>query len=384
MSIACALDDYEGPGRHYLRFREGDLIFVMENHPSGWWTGKTLEGVRGLLPSSLMEEVDVGCPSEELLRDFFVLQSARGVKFERPPYVPPPLSGRDALPQDENGSDELNIVQLLEGIQFQLIQRDASCRRLLECVNDMERDSIRYHGATHFVPKEQTSDYQGGEQEVHCLNSADKTTMVNLVNELSSLLVEIKSRECPAPTKFPSCVAELFSGKEAYVNENSLYRELLYERLRQCHREVRDTGVELSALSKQIQEARYNICQERQRLVRRIVIRDAKVRALLSYWAEQAEEIKMKYREEKRRYSSLSASNSAEEEERLRQAIAEGRERYIAAEDEHNHWEREAKKLKVHLQQRAELEEMSRALRQATESEMLLRRAPTPNGTTRT
>nr|CCC95224.1 conserved hypothetical protein [Trypanosoma congolense IL3000] len=371
-SVVRAIDDYVGHSRHYLSFRENDLILILEKHSSGWWTGQTAQGAKGLVPSSLMREIRVEPPREELLRDFFVFQLACGVKFQRPPYVPRLLNGRDTVPECDAAVDKVSAIQFVEGIRFKHIQHAAAWRRLMECVYDVEREVERAEEFNSLCSNGNLS----ANQEDRGDGCAGRYPIRQILRDLSALNDEIKGRKCMVRTGLSPCVVELLEWGGDCYNEITLYRELLYERLRCYHREARETGVELSALSKRLQEERRNCYKDRERLVRRIRIRDAKIRALLSYWAERADVVKAKYRCEKLRDGCVVQRDYEAEEQRLRCAIAKGRERYIAAEDELRHWELEMRKVKGLLEKRTTLDEMNRALHQMADEGKLRKKGP--------
>ena len=51
-----AIYPYEPQGTDDLTFQEGELIELVKEDPSGWWTGK-LRGKEGLFPGNYVEKV---------------------------------------------------------------------------------------------------------------------------------------------------------------------------------------------------------------------------------------------------------------------------------------------------------------------------------------
>lgn len=53
-SYVKASYDYSAQDQGELSFQEGDIIQVVSQHPSGWWTGE-LNGRKGTFPSNFTE-----------------------------------------------------------------------------------------------------------------------------------------------------------------------------------------------------------------------------------------------------------------------------------------------------------------------------------------
>jgi len=51
---AVAIDDYTGGGEGELSFQHGARILILEQDPSGWWTGE-LRGEVGYIPNTYLE-----------------------------------------------------------------------------------------------------------------------------------------------------------------------------------------------------------------------------------------------------------------------------------------------------------------------------------------
>ncbi len=55
--------DYEGGDDAQLTFKEGDVIVVLEEHDSGWWTGRLEKnGKEGYFPDTYVKQVKQGGP----------------------------------------------------------------------------------------------------------------------------------------------------------------------------------------------------------------------------------------------------------------------------------------------------------------------------------
>lgn len=53
-SYVKAVYDYSSNESGELSLKEGDIIKVVSQHPSGWWTGE-LNGAKGTFPSNFTE-----------------------------------------------------------------------------------------------------------------------------------------------------------------------------------------------------------------------------------------------------------------------------------------------------------------------------------------
>lgn len=51
-----AFSDYKATELGELSFREGDIIAVIEEHPTGWWKGELKNGNTGLFPCNHVED----------------------------------------------------------------------------------------------------------------------------------------------------------------------------------------------------------------------------------------------------------------------------------------------------------------------------------------
>jgi len=52
-----ALYDYVAQGDDEITIREGDIIYLIEKDPTGWWEGELPNGKKGLFPGNYVEEL---------------------------------------------------------------------------------------------------------------------------------------------------------------------------------------------------------------------------------------------------------------------------------------------------------------------------------------
>lgn len=52
-----ALYDYDAEEENELTFATDDILYVLDEDPSGWWTAQAFDGKSGLVPMNFLEEL---------------------------------------------------------------------------------------------------------------------------------------------------------------------------------------------------------------------------------------------------------------------------------------------------------------------------------------
>ncbi|KAH8612989.1 Variant SH3 domain [Trypanosoma vivax] len=363
--VVQAVDNYKGQSRHHLPFQENELILVLERYPSGWWTGQNKNGQKGLVPSTFMRSFTVAPPPDMLLAELEVLQRMVAPKAVEQLHPSQPQAALDKGAVNTLSEDEAAVIRLMEQMEFSTLQLGAARKRLMEAVEEFERDASQLKGAGGSPFNDCDTSLPGDEL---CESSAPSFKGVldgGVLDDIMFMLDDVVRKRCLVQDASDTRICGYLKKQSLCEKHAERYCELLRERLELCHADVKEAEAELSDLSVKVREAG-SVCRlERDRLLQRISLRDAKMRALCAHWADRAKEAKRRYIELKATMLTPDpAGDGKQEEMRLRQAVADGRTAYIRAEDELQHWRAEANRIREILGQRADLQELSRALHQ--------------------
>ncbi|ESL05613.1 hypothetical protein TRSC58_06731 [Trypanosoma rangeli SC58] len=362
MRVFQASHDYVNAGRHFLSLFKDDLVLILEEHPSGWWTARNVNGDKGIVPSTFLKEFFVCPPVEVLLHEHSIMLAAQRFSVDLSSHVPTPLNHNEVLQQWKRTCDMTTLTELERGVGDLLLQRETARRGLLESLEALEGDT-----------RESFRDESKWDKEVATLRlelSTLRQRMDNLEahekqvrSELGSLRDTVLRSRCQAPVRLTRLVGEFLGKADDFTPQVALYLEALHGKLKRYHGDVQMTEAKLSLLSKSVQELECT-CREGNKLLSyRISLRDAKVCAWLGFWLEQAETAKNTYLRAKVQ-SHLSETLCRKEEQRLRQLVVEGRAKYIEAEDEFLHWKEKARTTKRLLEEKETLDQLNQAIQQ--------------------
>ncbi|ORC88466.1 uncharacterized protein TM35_000161040 [Trypanosoma theileri] len=371
MRLTRATHDYTNKGRYYLPIFKGDIILILDEHPSGWWTGENVMGVKGVVPSTYLQEYAINSPPEELFREFSLMKIARNFSVDLTCHAPTPLGVDETFSPSEVHYDVQNIENLENSIENFILHRETARERLKKCLEDLVRESNdcslkddTLHDNDVIMLKVNVSRGQ-----INVLDAHREQRQENL----RSLKDKIKEMKCHISTKLLQLIDEvLIKGKSSNIKV-ILLLDILHEQLRKYHEKVQIAERDLSILSENFQKADCSCREWKKTLSDRITLRDAKIRSFLKFWSEQAEASKMAYIQDKAR-SHHQESLRREEEQQLKNLIEERREKYIRAEDELQYWRDKANVITDTLKQKSILEQLTEAIQEISREEEKLRR----------
>ncbi|RNF00605.1 hypothetical protein TraAM80_07613 [Trypanosoma rangeli] len=362
MRVFQASHDYVNTDRHYLPLFKDDLVLTLEEHPSGWWTARNVNGAKGIVPSTFLKEFFVCPPIEVLLHEHSIMLAAQRFSVDLSSHAPTPLNHNEVLQQWETPCVMTTLTELERGVGDLLLQRETARRGLLEGLEALEGDTREsFRDESRWDKEVATSRLELGtlRQRMDTLEAHEKQVR----SELGILRDTVLRSRCQAPVRLLRLVGEFLGEAAGFPSKVALYLEALRSKLRRHHRDVQMTEAKLSLLSKSVQELECTCREGNKLLSSRISLRDAKISAWLGFWLDQAETAKDTYLRTKVQ-SHFSETLRREEEQRLRQLVAEGRAKYIEAEDEFHHWKEKARTTKRLLKEKETLDQLNQAIQQ--------------------
>ncbi|RNF22999.1 hypothetical protein TcG_01926 [Trypanosoma cruzi] len=372
MRVCQATHDYINGGRHYLPLCREDVLFILEEHPSGWWTAQNVKGEKGIVPSTFLREFVICPPVEVLLHEHSLILTAKRFSVDLSSHAPAPLNKGEVLLQWETPCEKTALAELERGIGDLLVQRETVRQVLRESLKDLDRNTREPFNDEGNCKKNAVfleTKLATLRQRMNLLEAHRK----QLKSALRSLRDNVLLTKCRAPVKLIGRVREFLGEEPVPTSRIPPYLNSLHDQLERLHGDVRVGEERLFLLSKNIHELECS-CQEAKELLSyRISLRDSKIRAFLKFWSEKAEAAKEKYLQ--RKLQSLHLESLHQEEElRLRQLMKKRRATYMEAEDECRHWKEKTKQTKFFLEEKATLDQLNQAILQVTEEERVWRK----------
>ncbi|KAH9599644.1 SH3 domain [Trypanosoma melophagium] len=376
MRLTQATHDYKNKGRYYLPILKGDLILILEEHPSGWWIGENVMGIKGVVPSTFLQEYVINSPSEELFHEFSLMKMAEKFSIDLTHHAPTPLRVGETFSPSEIHCDTRNMVNIENNVEKFLLQRETAREHLKKCLRDLEKennDSLlkddTFHDSDVIMLKVSISRGQIDTLDAHRREKQEK---------LRSLKGKIKEMKCHISAKLLQLVDEILMERSVHNIRTIFLLDFLHEQLQKFHEKVQIAERELSILSKSLQKTDCSCREWKKSLSDRITLRDAKIRAFLKFWSEEAEASKVAYVQDKARcYHQESLRR--EEEKKLKNLIEERREKYIRAEDELQYWRDKANVITETLKLQSTLEQLTEAIQQASKEEQKWKEKMSPS-----
>ncbi|RNF13576.1 uncharacterized protein Tco025E_06127 [Trypanosoma conorhini] len=371
MRVFQASHDYVNTGRYYLPLAKDDLVLILEEHPSGWWTAQNVNGAKGLVPSTFLKEFLICPPLEVLLHEHSIMLAAQSFSVDLSLHAPAPLNPGEELQQWKTNCEMTTLTELERGVGDLLLQRETARRGLLESLEALvgdTREALKEEGTWDTDAASLSLELGALRQRMDTLEAQEKQARV----ELGFLRDNVRKSRCQAPVKLLRLVGEFLGNTVGTTAQVALYLEALHGKLEIYHEDVRMTEAKLSLLSKSAHELGRMCREEKNLLSYRIGLRDAKVRAMLGFWSERAEAAKEAYLQTKLQ-SHLSEALRREEEDRLRQLVVEGRAKYMEAEDEFRHWREKTQTTKRLLEAKGTVDPLNQAIKRLTDEAQVWR-----------
>ncbi|EKF32079.1 hypothetical protein MOQ_004076 [Trypanosoma cruzi marinkellei] len=371
MRLFQATHEYINGGRHYLPLCRDDVVFILEEHPSGWWTAQNVRGEKGIVPSTFLREFVLCPPFEVLLHEHSLILTAQRFSVDLSSHAPAPLNKGEVLLQWKTPCEKTTLAELERGIGDLLVQRETVRQVLRESLKDLERNTREPFKDEGECKKDTTfleSKLATLRQRMNLLEAHGR----QLKSALRSLRDNVLLTKCSAPVKLLGHVREFLGEEAVHTSRIPPYLKFLHGQLERLHGDVRVSEERLFLLSKNIHELECSCQEVRELLSYRIGLRDAKISAFLKFWSEQAEVAKEKYLH--RKLQSLHLESLRQEEElRLRQLLQKGRATYMEVEDEFRHWKEKTKQTKLLLEEKATLDQLNQAIQQLADEERVWR-----------